>query len=88
MNLVVRMAAQADGTFKAWCPALPGCRVLGLTRQEASTKIRSAVRGYLATMDVALPRELARRQARVSAGNVLTLHADLAGQEHRSMCIA
>ncbi|MCE5328481.1 MAG: hypothetical protein ABFD92_12935 [Planctomycetaceae bacterium] len=88
MKLVFKMTAQADGTFKAWCPALPGCRVWGHTRQEASRKMHAAVSGYLATMEVALPRELARHQPNSALPNVLTLHSDLAGQEHSSFCSA
>jgi len=61
MEAAVRIAGPLDGTYRAWCPALPGCAVYGHSRREAVARIRQAVRGYLEHLDVALPRELARR---------------------------
>ncbi len=61
MKLTARIARRADGAFKAWCPALPGCMVLGRTREEAWSKIQLAVSGYLASLGAALPRELGNR---------------------------
>ena len=60
MRLVIRIAKQASGAFRAWCPALPGCAVFADSREEAQVRIRVAVQGYLASLDVALPRELDR----------------------------
>ncbi len=61
MKLVVKMSRQANGMFRAWCPALPGCAVYGECKEEAQVRIRRAVEGYLASLDVALPRELGRQ---------------------------
>lgn len=60
MKLVVKTARNAQGIFRAWCPALPGCVVLGQSLPEVREKIRQAVVGYLCSLDVALPRELSR----------------------------
>lgn len=69
MESAVRIAGPFDGTYRAWCPALPGCAVYSRSRSEAKARIRQAVRGYLEQLDVALPRELA-----------LKLHARPVGQ--------
>jgi len=61
--MTVRIARGADGFYRAWCPALPGCFVMGLTRDEAQEKVARAIDGYLASLDVALPRELGRSLA-------------------------
>jgi len=61
MKLAVRIAPQPGTGYKAWCPALPGCRVLADSRRQVRARLRRAVRGYLAHLDVALPRELARQ---------------------------
>jgi len=58
MKLVIRIEAHADGGYRAWCPALPGCSVQAGTKQDAQCDIQEAVTGYLASMDVALPRQL------------------------------
>lgn len=60
MKLLIRIAEERWG-HRAWCPALPGCSVMGQTRQEALELIQKAVDGYLASLDVALPRELDRQ---------------------------
>lgn len=59
MKLIVKVIRQAD-SYHAWCPALPGCRVSADSAQEARELIKSAVAGYIASMNVALPRELGR----------------------------
>jgi predicted RNase H-like HicB family nuclease len=61
MKLTVQMTRVAEGFFRAWCPALPGCVVIAETRAEAEAQIARAVEGYIASLDVALPRELGRR---------------------------
>lgn len=57
MKILIKTARQANGAYRAWCPALPGCAVRAETRGRAQSKIGDAVVGYLASMDVALPRE-------------------------------
>ena len=60
MKLVIRITQTASESFRACCPALPGCIVYGRTRNETKKRIREAVGGYLASLDVALPRELSQ----------------------------
>ena len=55
MKLVIRIARRRDGTHTAWCPALPGCVVQARTREQAQQRAREAARGYLASLNVALP---------------------------------
>ena len=61
MKLVIKMTGLGANSYRAWCPALPGCSVFGQSKEEAQDKIRHAVEGYLASLDVALPRELSRK---------------------------
>ena len=69
MNLSIHIARRNEHAYRAWCPSLPGCQVIGDSVQEARDKIRQAVRGYLSSLEVALPRELVRlSQAPLSAG--------------------
>lgn len=60
MNLAIHIVKKAEAAYRAWCPSLPGCSVYGRSIQEARGKIHDAVRGYLASLEVALPRELGR----------------------------
>lgn len=64
MKLTVQMTRAAKGFVRAWCPALPGCVVIAETRAEAEAQIARAIEGYIASLDVALPRELGRRLER------------------------
>ena len=57
MKLAVKIVRCADRRYRASCAALPGCVVHAGTREQAQSRIRDAVVGYLASMDVALPRE-------------------------------
>jgi len=61
MRIPVKIARDPLGQYRAACPALPGCVVYGLSRHDAARKIGEAICGYLAHLEVALPRELARR---------------------------
>ena len=60
MKLVIQISKIAGNLFRACCPSLPGCVVYGRSQDEARERIREAVCGYVASMDVALPRELAK----------------------------
>lgn len=60
MDLTVSIVRGADGSFRGRCPALPGCVVWGRSREETRAMLHDAVQGYLASLDVALPREVAR----------------------------
>ena len=61
MKLTIKIAKCPDAAYAAWCPALPGCAVRAATREEAQHRIQDALRGYLTSLDVALPRELDKR---------------------------
>ena len=58
MRLVVKVTQEPKGTHLAWVPALPGCSVRARSLDEARRRIQSAARGYLASMNVAVPRVL------------------------------
>jgi predicted RNase H-like HicB family nuclease len=60
MKLVVRIAREPTGEYRAWCPMLPGCDAQGASRDEALANMDSAVRGYLACLNVVVPMESGR----------------------------
>ena len=63
MKLAIKIEQQPDGNYRACCPSLPGCSVRGQTREDARSRIYLAVQGYLASLDVCLPRELSTASA-------------------------
>ena len=40
-----------DGYFVVECPSLPGCVSQGVTKEEAVTNIKEAIRGYIAALE-------------------------------------
>jgi predicted RNase H-like HicB family nuclease len=42
----------------AWCPALPGCRTQAATSDGARQLMEDAIRGYLSSLNVAVPQLL------------------------------
>ena len=58
MRLAIKIKQQSNGTYWACCPSLPGCYVYGQTKEDTRSRIDLAVQGYLASLDVCLPREL------------------------------
>ena len=50
MRQVVIYAGE-DGYWVAECPSLPGCISQGMTREEAITNIKEAIRGYIAVLE-------------------------------------
>jgi predicted RNase H-like HicB family nuclease len=58
MKLAAKISKLPSGDYQAWCPALPGCRVVGQSPEDVSAKIERDVKGYLASLDVALPAEV------------------------------
>jgi|GEM_PF-1212412 len=76
MQLVVKIAPHEGFGYRAWCPALPGCYVFAQTHEEAKARIHEAVAGYLASLDVSLPRELDRK---LRTNTVEMRHPSLAG---------
>ncbi len=63
MKLIIKIKQQSDGSFRACCPSLPGCSASGRTKEHVHAKISLAVQGYLASLDVCLPRELGKALA-------------------------
>lgn len=55
--LRIRRCSEGDG-YEAWCPALPGCTARGGTQEHARDRLKEAVKGYLASLDVAVPRDI------------------------------
>lgn len=55
MKIAILIRARTDGQYVARCPSLPGCVASACTRESAEHKIREAVTGYLASLDVPLP---------------------------------
>ncbi len=58
MKFVVSMVQESPDRWRAWVPELPGCAARGKSQQEVTRKIDQAIRGYLASWDVAVPSDL------------------------------
>ena len=58
MRITVIIAMIEPGHWHSRCPSLPGCGAMGQSKQEALRNINLAIRGYLASLDVAFPLEL------------------------------
>ncbi len=58
MKIAVKITYDNSGTFRASCPALPGCVARGRTRPEVMARIQSAASCYLASLNVPASREL------------------------------
>ena len=57
MKLLVNVSREDSGDYRAWCPVLPGCEVWAESKPAAEAKIRQAIEFYLASLDVALPKD-------------------------------
>lgn len=64
MKLIVKVQ-QSQGKFRAWCPALPGCRAHGESHDHARKQLEEAIRGYLASLNVAPPAMLEQQLVEV-----------------------
>jgi len=60
MKVVVKVGADGGGRVRAWCPALPGCITYGKTEDDALARIENLAKGYLASLDVPLPKQPVR----------------------------
>ena len=60
MKIAAKIVREQSGAYRASCPALPGCTVRAASYEEARAKLDEAVRGYLCSLDVALPKESGR----------------------------
>jgi len=49
--MAIKIFRNDHGTFTAVCPSLPGCLVIGQTREEARQKIDEAIAGYIAAVN-------------------------------------
>ncbi len=67
MKVAIRIRTRSDGQYVAHCPSLPGCVAKAETRESASRKMRDAVTGYLASMNVALPAKMYVAEIRETA---------------------
>jgi len=47
LTVSVTFEENADGTFFADCPEIPGCSVIGANRRDAEVKIKAAVESCL-----------------------------------------
>jgi len=52
MKIAILIRARTDGQYVAHCPSLPGCVASACTRESAEHKMREAVTGYVASLDV------------------------------------
>ncbi len=57
MRIETKITKSATGTYRAWCPSLPGCEATGASREEAMAGIRQAMDSYVASLDSAMPCE-------------------------------
>jgi len=55
IRIVTVVLQVSSDTYKAHCPSLPGCAVLGRSRQEAAERLSHAAAGYLASFDAIVP---------------------------------
>jgi predicted RNase H-like HicB family nuclease len=58
MRIAITTTMIEPGRWHSCCPSLPGCQVVGRSQEEAARKIHLALRGYLASLDVAVPLEV------------------------------
>lgn len=66
MKMVLKTTRVTNGSYRAWCPALPGCVVWGASNEEALCLLEEAARGYLSSLNVALPKDLFSAQRGVA----------------------
>lgn len=58
MKLCVRVIRGQQGEYVAICPSLPGCTSRGLTREEATSRLDEAIRGYIAAVNNFVPEHV------------------------------
>jgi predicted RNase H-like HicB family nuclease len=72
MKIAIRIAMSQPGRWRAWCPALPGCHAVGQSRDEVADKIDLAIRGYIASLNAAVPKTI-RTEVPVAARGQLVI---------------
>ena len=55
MKIAVEVTELTTELYRARCLVLPGCTVLGRSREEVEDRIAVAVRAYVASLDVSVP---------------------------------
>lgn len=58
MKLPVIIRRELDTTFVARCLVLPGCKAAGRTEEQARDNIKTAIKGYLASINEFVPQRL------------------------------
>ena len=71
MELTVRIRPDRSRGFVATCPALPGCRGTGVSREQARTQLRDAIQGYQASVNEFVPSRLDLRSSLTPVATVL-----------------
>lgn len=52
MKLAIEVTEISSSLYRARCPSLPGCLVLGPSLEEAQERMLRAIRAYVASLDV------------------------------------
>lgn len=55
MQLAIKVERRSESNYRAWCPALPGCTATGTSTDDVRQKMDGNIRGYLASLDAAVP---------------------------------
>lgn len=58
MKIAVEVIELTTTLYRARCVSLPGCTVIGQSREEVEKRIAVAIRAYLASLDVPVPRDV------------------------------
>lgn len=58
MTFTIVISQVGPDWYRAQCQSLPGCIAHGSTAQEAADEMMAAMRGYLASLDMAEPIDL------------------------------
>ncbi len=67
MKVSIRIRMKSDGSYTAYCPALPGCVVVADNRELVERQIRDAAMGYIASMNGVASARFVISEAGVSA---------------------
>jgi predicted RNase H-like HicB family nuclease len=58
MKVCIRIARDGKGGYTAICPSLPGCVSRGTTREEVTSRMDEAIRGYIAAVSNFVPERV------------------------------
>ncbi len=61
MKIGIRIIRNGEG-YTATCPSLPGCKCRGKTKEEVQGKLDEAIKGYIASLDTCVPRDLVNEE--------------------------